>query len=101
MRRRDVDVNNRSLSVGVGDDGKTLLNCKARGCPPEAIVSAVHMTMADLFPTTNRHSNSHRARIVTEDDARRDLRLSRRARRAALPGREIHAQRFHLSCVNP
>jgi AAA domain len=38
-----------SLSVGTGDDGRILLHCHA-GCPPEAIVTACGLTLADLFP---------------------------------------------------
>jgi putative DNA primase/helicase len=37
-----------SLSIGVGDDGRVLLKCFA-GCRAEAIVSALNLTMADLF----------------------------------------------------
>lgn len=37
-----------SLSVGVGDDGKILLNCFAR-CSTESIVSAMGLEMKDLF----------------------------------------------------
>lgn len=40
-----------SLTVGVGDDGKVLLNChRANGCPVEKIVAALGMQMSDLFP---------------------------------------------------
>src|SRR2546425_13110584 len=42
------DQNKRSLSVGVTDDGKTLLKCHAAGCPVEQITAAVDMTLADL-----------------------------------------------------
>src|SRR5712692_10811122 len=42
-----------SLSVGVGRDGRVLLNCHA-GCPPERVVEALGLTMADLFPTHTR-----------------------------------------------
>lgn len=38
-----------SLSITKADDGKLLLHCHA-GCTPEAIVSSVGMTLADLFP---------------------------------------------------
>ncbi len=44
------DRHKRSLSVGVGDDGHTLLKCHARNCTPEEITSAVNMSMADLAP---------------------------------------------------
>ena len=42
-----------SLSVALGDDGKTLLNCHA-GCEPEAIVTAAGLSMADLFHNGRR-----------------------------------------------
>jgi 5S rRNA maturation endonuclease (ribonuclease M5) len=38
-----------SLSVAEGDDGRILLNCKA-GCETEAVVTALGLTMADLYP---------------------------------------------------
>ena len=38
-----------SLSIHAGDDGRVLLHCFA-GCAPEAIVSAIGITLADLFP---------------------------------------------------
>jgi hypothetical protein len=40
-----------SLSVSTGDDGKVLLCCHA-GCPVEAVVEALGLTMADLFPSS-------------------------------------------------
>jgi hypothetical protein len=46
------DDGNPSLSIGIGDDGRVLLKCFA-GCPAEAIVNALGLTMADLFP--DRH----------------------------------------------
>ena len=42
-----------SLSIGVGRDGRTLLKCFA-GCPTEAVIAAVDLTMRDLFPTGGR-----------------------------------------------
>ncbi len=38
-----------SLSVATGDDGRVLINCFA-GCSAEAIVGALGLRMADLFP---------------------------------------------------
>jgi len=38
-----------SLSIKEGDDGRILLHCFA-GCSVEAIVQALHLQMADLFP---------------------------------------------------
>jgi hypothetical protein len=44
------DDANPSLSVGVGDDGRVLLNCFA-GCLPEQVTDALGIKMADLFPS--------------------------------------------------
>jgi Toprim-like len=54
------DQHRRSLSVGLGDDGRTLLNCHAK-CPAETIAGAVQMTRADLAPPA-AGINGHRAR---------------------------------------
>ncbi|UCC30004.1 MAG: DUF3987 domain-containing protein [Phycisphaerales bacterium] len=43
------DDRNPSLSISVGDDGRVLLHCHA-GCTPDAIVAAVRLTLADLYP---------------------------------------------------
>ncbi len=40
-----------SLSIAEGDDGRVLLKCHA-GCTVEEIVSALRLTIADLFPDT-------------------------------------------------
>lgn len=53
------DKAKRSLSVGIGADGRTLLKCHARGCTVEQITAAVSMNVADLAPTSS--SNGHRA----------------------------------------
>lgn len=45
-----------SLRVKPGTDGRVLMKCQA-GCPTEAIVSAVGLSMTDLFPP--RPSTSH------------------------------------------
>jgi hypothetical protein len=70
------DVHKRSLSIGVGDDARTLLKCHAAGCTPEQITHAVNMTMADLAPPTGR-TNGHGPRdiVATYDfcDERGDL----------------------------
>jgi len=44
------DDGKASLSVGVGKDGRRLLKCQAR-CSTEDVVSALDLTMSDLFPT--------------------------------------------------
>ena len=38
-----------SLSLACGDDGRALLHCHA-GCSTEAVVAALGLRMADLFP---------------------------------------------------
>jgi hypothetical protein len=54
-----------SLGVAVGDDGRVLLCCQA-GCPVEAIVKALGLTMADLFPG----ESNGKPRIIAEYDYR-------------------------------
>jgi len=41
-----------SLAIAAGDDGRALLTCHA-GCSTEAVVAAVGLAMADLYPRTN------------------------------------------------
>ena len=41
-----------SLSVREGDDGRVLLHCHA-GCSTAAVVAAMGLSMADLFPPSN------------------------------------------------
>jgi hypothetical protein len=43
-----------SLSVGVDDEGNVLLKCFA-GCPTEAVVAELGLTLADLFEHRNGH----------------------------------------------
>lgn len=53
-----------SLSIGIGDDGRLLLNCHA-GCSTANVLDSVGLTMADLFPASNRnghHRNGHAGR---------------------------------------
>lgn len=53
------DANGKSLSIGDLGDGRTLVHCHA-GCSPHAVLSAVNLTMADLFPPRETHqSNGH------------------------------------------
>jgi hypothetical protein len=56
------DQAKRSLSVGLGDDGRTLLKCHAVGCTAEAITHAVQMTLADLAPPGARTNGRAPAR---------------------------------------
>ncbi len=46
-----------SLSIGEGDDGCCLLDCKA-GCDTKDVVAAIGCTMADLFPESSTLSTS-------------------------------------------
>lgn len=57
------DRHQRSLSVGVGDDGKTLLHCHAAGCTADAITGAVGMSLADLAGS-NGHQPSRRREVA-------------------------------------
>ena len=43
------DDRQASLSIKAGDDGRVLLHCHA-GCEPRAIVDAIGLSLADLFP---------------------------------------------------
>lgn len=42
-----------SLSLREGDDGRVLLHCHA-GCPTADVVAAMGLTMADLFPASDK-----------------------------------------------
>jgi hypothetical protein len=53
-----------SLSVAVGKDGKTVLHCQA-GCSAESVLSALSLTMSDLFPPKE---DKPRSRIVATYD---------------------------------
>ena len=46
-----------SLSIGIGEDGRILLDCKA-GCKTESILDALGLKMGDLFP---HNGNGHGA----------------------------------------
>ena len=48
-----------SLSIGTGEDGRTLLNCHA-GCTPEAIVAAMGLSLSGSVPRC-RHAAESRA----------------------------------------
>ncbi len=56
-----------SLSVGVGDDGRVLVHCQA-GCPIDAVLEALQMTRADLFPEASAPSPNGPRRIVETYD---------------------------------
>lgn len=46
------DDSSPSLSIGVGENGRILVNCHA-GCEPEAVVRSIGWTMADLMGDEN------------------------------------------------
>jgi hypothetical protein len=60
--------NPSSLSVGVGADGRALLNCFAHGCEAEAITAALGLTVADLFPDGHHHGRRDPVRPVKRSD---------------------------------
>jgi hypothetical protein len=61
------DDKTASLSVGEGADGRVLLKCFA-GCTFNAIVSALGVRPADLFPPKPEHAGRTRGRIVATYD---------------------------------
>jgi hypothetical protein len=56
------DDKNPSLAVSVGDKGGIVLHCHA-GCTPDAVCSALGLTLADLFPPKNAR-NGHAAKTL-------------------------------------
>ncbi len=61
-----------SLSIGTGRGGRTLLKCHA-GCEPTAIVSALGLTLRDLFADTEPQARYRTSRRVTTGDVEREL----------------------------
>ena len=55
-----------SLSVAEGEDGKVLLRCHAC-CGTEAIVSALGLTLSDLFPNERRPTYASNTILATYD----------------------------------
>ena len=51
------DDRNNSLKVDPGDDGRALIRCFA-GCPPERVVAALDLTLADLFAGNGRREGA-------------------------------------------
>jgi hypothetical protein len=60
------DQHKRSLSIGIGDDGKTLLKCHAAGCTAEQITTAVGMSLSDLA-ASNGHRRQPRVEVAAYD----------------------------------
>jgi hypothetical protein len=52
------DGDRANLSIAKGDDGRVLLHCHAHDCAAEAIVQALGLTLADLFPDQDRGTGS-------------------------------------------
>ncbi len=59
------DDRNPSLSVGIGADGRALIHCFA-GCETEAVLAALELRWADLFP-----AGHHNGRWWQLEQARR------------------------------
>jgi 5S rRNA maturation endonuclease (ribonuclease M5) len=55
------DDRDPSLSIALGDDGKTVLHCHA-GCPLDKVLMALRLDQTDLFP------NNHGQRVVAVYD---------------------------------
>jgi hypothetical protein len=62
------DDQHASLSVTTGDDGRVLLKCHA-GCEASAIVTALHLEWADLFPPREGPTNRIEATYDYRDEA--------------------------------
>ena len=61
-----------SLSVAVGDDGRTLLHCHA-GCPVDEITAGMNLTPADLFEKQNGNGHKEIANIYGYCDEKGEL----------------------------
>jgi putative DNA primase/helicase len=63
-----------SLSVSTGDDGRTLIDCKA-GCPTGKICAALGITLADLFADNPNRNGAGKKIVATYPyhDADRNL----------------------------
>lgn len=57
----------QSLSLGVGDDGRVLLNCHA-GCAPDAVCAALGLKLADLFVEEQSGNGNGKREIVATYD---------------------------------
>ncbi len=61
---------NPSLSIATGDDGRVLMRCFS-GCDAPSILSALGMSLADLFPKRDHQGDSlpthHRPRLSARD----------------------------------
>jgi putative DNA primase/helicase len=55
-----------SLTIGIGDDGRVLVHCKA-GCSFDAVLAALRLEPKDLFPESASASTSRRSPGRTAD----------------------------------
>lgn len=58
----------RSLSVTEGSDRRALLHCFAHQCDPSAVVEALGLRMADLFPTGHRKGPRNPFKVAARSD---------------------------------
>ncbi|MBN1566232.1 MAG: AAA family ATPase [Acidobacteria bacterium] len=58
-----------SLSIGLGTDGKILLDCKA-GCKTDTILQSLGLSMRDLFPENNGNGHHPERQIIATYDYR-------------------------------
>src|SRR5690349_6651253 len=58
------DDEDPSLSLRAKEDGRVLMTCRA-GCATEAVVGALRLTMADLFPTSQGEKPGKRRVVAT------------------------------------
>jgi hypothetical protein len=58
-----------SLDIDAAPDGTILLTCRSRGCSAGSIVSAIGLTLADLFPESNRQvrRRTRKTKVSPED----------------------------------
>jgi len=60
--------NPEALHVSTGADGRALVHCHAHGCSVDAIVSALDLTIPDLFPAGHRHARRRRLHEARRND---------------------------------
>jgi hypothetical protein len=58
------DDSSPSLSVSVGAEGRVVLHCHA-GCPPEAVVGVLGLSMADLFVSSSSGDGKGKRIVAT------------------------------------
>lgn len=87
--------NGPSLSLREGDDGKIILHCHA-GCATDAVVAAMGLTMADLFPASDKPCRPPPAPGVS----RRDLHVAAEFERVVLFILRCDAKRGRLISQN-